>query len=1007
MKKILFTLYLLGFFAVATAFAQNRIVTGRIVASDDGGPLPGVTITIKGTSQGVVSDAGGNFKMIAKTGDILHFTFVGYAPVDVTVVNGVSNYPVKLVIDNHQLTEVVVTDTYGAQLKKSYTGSATTVSGKANENKPFATTMQSLQGEVAGLNVTNNSGQPGADVSVHLRGVGSIGAGTQPLYVIDGTIINSGDLSTLTTTANVLAGLNNDDILSISVLKDASATAIYGSRGSNGVIVITTKRGKSGKADIEASAELGSTTDLPLPEAGQPLSAQEFGILTVEGLRNAGADKATLNYYTKYFNSARHNNWYDIVTRNGSQSQYNVSVSGGSENTKVFASGGYFHQEATTLASSLTRITSLVNVDHNISKDVSLSLGINVSNVNQYTPSNGGAFSNPIGSIYFLTPFQTAYNPNGSIDHSAADFPSGNNYNPVYIAANDRNYLSQTRLLGNLALKWNIIGSLKFTSYLGLDDNILEENAFENPIMGDGEPTGSGSDNYSRYFNYIVRQQFDYRWNISKSNDDFYLDLTAGYEIQKDQDYFIQTNTTLYPITQPTLRESFNASTPVLGDAYTSDNSGDSFYSRATLNYKNTLSLNGSFRRDGASVFAPGHQFGNFYSVGGAWNIDGEDFFAKQNIFSSAKLRSSYGLTGNRQGISNYGALPTAGYGNNYAGSPGQNYNNLGNPDLTWETSHKFDAGVDFGFLKDRLTFTVDYYHDNIDGLILPVPLALESGFSTVTTNIGSMLNKGFEISITGIPIKTTNFTWQTDFNISLNRNTVTKLYKNQPFDYGGFEATVGKDLYTWYMPAYAGVDPANGNALWYTDGTKKTTTDNYEDAARLLEYQADPKGFGQFANTFKYKNFSVTAEIYYSFGNFVNDSWAYYLTDGVDNGYLNKYQYVYDNRWTHPGQITDVPKYVDGGTNDGEAGNQSTRFLYNGSFMRFKNLSVGYDFKDLAFLKSLGITKLYLYGRGTNLFTKTFDKKLPFDPEVGQDGSSNLEVPQVRTFTVGLNVGF
>jgi TonB-linked SusC/RagA family outer membrane protein len=686
-----------------------------------------------------------------------------------------------------------------------------------------------------------------------------------------------------------------------------------------------------------------------------------------------------------------------------------VSVSGGSENTKVFASGGYFHQEATTLASNLTRITSLVNIDHKISKDVGLSAGINVSNVNQHTPTNSGNFANPVGSIFFLTPFQTAFHPDGSINHSPTDYPTGvSNYNPVYIAANDRSYLSQTRLLGNLSLNWNIVGSLKFTSYVGLDANILEENLFNNPIMGDGVPTGAGFDNYSRYFNYIVRQQFDYRWNITKGNDDLYLDLTAGYEVEKDQDYFVATNTNLYPATQPTLRESFNASTPIVGNAYTSINSGDSFYSRAILNYKNTLSLTGSFRRDGASVFAPGHQFGNFYSVGGALNIDGMDFFAKQNIFSSAKLRSSYGLTGNRESISNYGALPTAGYGNNYAGNPGQNYNNLGNPALTWETEHKLDAGIDFGFLKDRLTFAIDYYHNDISGLILQVPLALESGFSTVTTNIGSMVNKGFEISVSGTPIKTKNFNWQTDFNISLNRNTVTKLYKDQPFNYDNvFQAKVGKDLYTYYMPAYAGVDPANGNALWYTDATRKATTDNYEAAARVNQYQADPKGFGGFTNSFTYKNFSISAQIYYSFGNKVFDSWGTYFDDGQYNTTLNKYQYIYDHRWTHPGQVTDVPKYVDGGTNDGEATNESSLLLYNGTYLRFKNLTIGYDFKDMAFLKSLGITKLYLYGRGTNLFTKTYDKRLPFDPEVGQDGQSDLQVPQVETFTVGLNVGF
>ena len=295
MRKFLLLFILTGWFAITAAFAQDRVVTGRITIAESGEPLPGVTISIKGGAGAVVSDADGKFKISVKPGSILRFTFVGFVTSEVATAAGVDYYAVKMQTDTHLLSDVVVTDSYSVQLKKAYTGAATAISGEQNENKPFTSTMQSLQGEVAGLNISNNSGQPGANVEVRLRGVGSIGAGSNPLYVVDGTIINSGDLSTLTTTANVLAGLNNDDIASITVLKDASATAIYGSRGSNGVIVITTKKGRSGKTEVEADAEGGNTSDLPLPEAGKPLTPAEFKTLTIEGLKNAGYDQGTID----------------------------------------------------------------------------------------------------------------------------------------------------------------------------------------------------------------------------------------------------------------------------------------------------------------------------------------------------------------------------------------------------------------------------------------------------------------------------------------------------------------------------------------------------------------------------------------------------------------------------------------------------------------------------------------------------------------------------------------
>jgi TonB-linked SusC/RagA family outer membrane protein len=1012
MKKNLLSLFLLGLLAFSNAFAQTKKITGKVVSADDGLPLPGVIVKVGGSQTVVVTGGDGSYTISSAVGDKLTFDFIGFTEQTLTVTAGTLPV-VKLATNARLLSEVVISDGYTTQAKKSYTGAASSVSGVQNENKPFSSPLQALQGEVSGLNVTSNSGQPGANVQVRLRGVNSISANQNPLYVVDGMIINAGDLSRLTTSTNVLAGLNENDIESITVLKDAAGTAIYGSRGGSGVVLITTKKGRAGKTQVRFDMEAGATKNMAIPDAGKLLSADEFKTLFTEGENNAAADFPATFTPTRVasdiasYIGPKSNDWYDLITRTGTQQQYNVSINGGSDMTRVFASAGYFKQEATTIASSLRKVTGQLNIDHNISKRISLSSNINFSNINQFTPSNGGAFANPVGSLWFLTPFQLGYNADGSINSSRTgntNFPS--QFNPLWLAANDKKYSSQSRILTGVSLKWNIWDKLRFTSFASIDYDVLEEQQYNNPIMGDGRTSnGRGYDYYTRYFNWLTRNQFDYRYDI-KGVENFYVTATAGYEAQRSQGYFITANSNGYPATQPLLTASANAATPIAGNGSFSDYTFNSFYSIAGINYKNRYTLSGSFRNDGSSVFGINHKRASFGSVGAAWNIDQESFFTIQDILSSAKIRSSYGTTGNASGLGNYSAQPTSGYGLNYAGNTGQNFNTIGNVDLTWETQKKFDVGVDFGFFADRLSFNVDYYYNNIDGLIQAAPLSRTTGFSSITKNVGAMTNKGIETTVKGYPIKTPDFAWLTSFNIAFNKNTVTALTDHAPLLSGNYQYREGMDLQTYYVRQFAGVDPANGNAQWYTDASKSVITSTYSQVNRVNKYQADPKYFGGFSNTFTYKGITVSADMYYNFGNMINDaSWGYYLMDGTSFN-NNKYHYIYDNRWTTPGQVTDVPKYSNAGVNGGNSSQFSTRSLYYGDYLRLKNLSVGYDLKDLSLLKKLGVSKLYIYGRGTNLWTKTYDKRLPFDPEQGVNGTNNLDVLQAKTFTIGLNVG-
>ncbi|MGI4750647.1 MAG: SusC/RagA family TonB-linked outer membrane protein [Janthinobacterium lividum] len=1010
MKQKLLIFFLFGLFALPSVYAQNRKITGTVTGADDGQPLPGVSVMVQGTKIGTLTGGDGEYTLnVPSGGGTLVFTFIGYTTQQINITSG-NTFNVKIASSTRQLSEVVIQSAYGSQAKKSYTGAAATVSGTENENKPFSSVQQALQGEVAGLNASSFSGQPGANVQIRIRGINSVTADSNPLYVIDGMIINSGDLSRLGTTngTNVLSGINDDDIESITVLKDAAATAIYGSRGSNGVIVITTKRGKSGKTTVRFDAESGVSNNLPLPDAGKPLTGDQYATLFKEALTNANYPAATIaTLATSYGLNGRSNNWYDLVTNRGTQQQYNVSISGGTDKTKVFASAGYFKQQATTLASSLTRGTGLLNIDHQISKRFNLSTGLNVSNVQQIIPPDGGAFASPVLSAYFLRPFQLAYNDDGSLNTSRtgnSNFTSV--YNPLFLAQADSRTANQTRALGNATLKWDIWDELKFTSYISGDYNLLEENQYNNPTMGDGRTVnGRAYAYYTRYFNWLARNQLSYRYKIP-GIEDFFVDASAGYEAQKSVGYFISAAGTGYPLTQPSLTALANTSTPTTASASFSDYTFNSIYAQASANYKNRYSLSGSFRRDGSSRFGANNKFGKFYSVGGAWNIDQEDFFRQQTTLTTTKIRASYGTTGNA-GIGNYIAQQTSGYGYNYNGANGQQYNTVGNPSLTWESAKKFDVGADIGFFKDRLFLSADYYINNIDQLLFPVQVSRTTGFTSVTENVGTMQNKGLELSVKGIPVRVKDFTWSTSFNIAFNKNKITNLDVNSIGQNGYYYLGKNTDYYAYYTKLSAGVDPANGNALWYTDGSKSLTTSNYSAASYVINgKQADPKYFGGFNNSFNYKNIILSTDFYYNFGNYIADTWSYYLNDGTSITSYNKYQSTYTDRWTTPGQITDVPKVVYGGTNSGQSSSFSDRFLYRGDYIRLKNLTIGYDFKSIPFLKQLGLSKLYLYGRGTNIWTKTYDKRLPFDPEVGINGQSNLEVPQIKTFTIGLNVG-
>ncbi|HMG66062.1 MAG TPA: TonB-dependent receptor [Chitinophagaceae bacterium] len=1002
MKKFILLITLLSPFLFV--MAQNRTITGK-VTDEKGNGLSNASIFIRGRNIGTTSGTDGSFSLaIPSNVSTIVVSYVGLADKEVKVTNS-SSYNITLEASSKNLQEVVVVG-YGTQSKTNVTSSISTVKAAEIENRPYTSMDEELEGKVPGLQAPIATGQPGAFQEIRIRGIGSATAGADPLFVIDGMIVNSGDLTGLTTTANALAGINPNDIESITVLKDAQATSIYGSRGANGVIIITTKKGRPGKTKFRADVEIGYNKLADLPPNARFLNATEYLGLLREGVINAGGSQADADFFAQQYGEGTgvNTDWLHVITRTGRQQQYNLSASGGDTKNQFFISGGYFDQQATVMASDFKRYSFRTNFKHTASDKLNFTVNLTGSNAIQTTPNNGGAFSNPVGSLPFLRPTQNPYNADGSLNISTdPNDPtgfSGGNYNPLYIAKNDKYSTNTTLIQGSVGAEYAILKNLKFSSKFGIDYNTIDEYNFWNQFHGDGVGFGGLlQTNNSRIFNWIATNQFDYSSSFGNTGK-IRLDAKLGYEVQKNKGYFVYSAGQGFPPTNQ-LFYSVNSATPVGAASSGSDYDFAGIYSSATVNYDGRYVLSGSFRRDGSSRFSNSNLYGNFWSAGGAWNINREKFFSNVSFISGLKLRGSYGTSGNAA-IGDYQWRPTVHYGVPYGGQPGGSFDVVGNNNLTWETTRQGDIGLDAGFLKDRLSIVVDLYRRISDRLLFNNPLSGTTGFTSFIDNIGKIENKGFEIALNGTPIKTKDFSWNLSFNLSRNKNKIVTLPGGKDITSGNFILREGFDFQTFYVREWASVDPANGDPLWYVDGTHGATTNDYNTAQRQLFGSASPKYFGGLTSILNFKGFDLETDFIYNYGNLVTDSWINYAIDGTYPD-LNKYA-INLQRWQKPGDITNVPRYEFGSTNNSNA--FSSRFLYKGDFIRLRNLTVGYNLST-SVTNRIGIGGLRFYVMGTNLWTKTYDKNLTIDPEQGTASASNLNVFYTKSITFGLNLTF
>lgn len=984
--------------AVTQVAAQNKTVRGK-VTEDGKKPVINASVVVKGSTLGTKTDEQGNYAIsVPSNARVLTFSALNFETQEASI-GSKTEINVVLAATVSELQQVIVTG-YGTTKKASNTGSISVVKAADIENLPFSSVDKALQGKVAGLQSVASSGQPGASQAILIRGASSINASTSPLWVIDGVPVNAGQASSLQTTSNLLSTLNPNDIESISVLKDAASQSIYGSRAANGVIVVTTKKGKSGKTKFRFDSEVGSSNVAYQNPKYLPLDANEYINLTRTGLTNAGYSAATVNAQALALGEGNGTNfnWYNNIMRAGQQQQVNLSAEGGNDKTTFFLSGGHFYQEGTSINSQLARNNLNVRITNKATDRLTIGFNMNAGNVNQRAPLNGGAFGNPLLSTYFLLPTYSAYNRDGSYNYSL----NGGLHNTIALAQLDKRFLRQTSARGSLTGDYKISDKLKFRSVYGIDYNNLEEDQYNNPNHGDGAATsGRAFAYYTRYFNYVWTNTLDFQQNITR-NGDLTSSTQIGYEAQKSMGYFSSLRSDQFP---PSLSLTWPASgaSPVTSSATISEYSFESQFASTNLNYQNRFVLSGSFRRDGSSRFSPNNRYGNFWSVGATWNIEKEKFMADQKIFDQLKLRSSYGVNGNA-GIGNYDAPALYGFGYNYNQLPGSAPTNVGDPNLTWELNKPFNVGLDFSVFKNRVNVTVDWYARKSENLLLSVPLSTTSGFGSATRNIGAMVNKGVEVSLNVVPVQTKDFRWDVDFNFANNQNKVTSLPNHADIVSGSYIYREGVSINTFFLREWAGVHPGTGDPLWYDSDKHLASSNVYPGAnARILAGQALPKYFGSFTNALSYKGFSLSAQLYYSLGNKVYDTWrGYYLGSGF-GATFNKVKRQLD-AWTTPGQITDIPKYV---YNGNKSFNSASTFnLNDGSFIRLRDIQLGYDVPKST-LEKFKIGSANIYVRGTNLFTWVKDQNLPFDPEQGTGSSSNLNVFIPKTVTVGLSLTF
>ncbi|PWA07155.1 SusC/RagA family TonB-linked outer membrane protein [Flavobacterium psychrotolerans] len=1003
---------------IQISFAQEKTVTG--VVSDKSGTLPGANVVVKGTKRSTQTDLEGRFSIKVKLGETLVFSFIGMTP-SIIVVSSSDQMNVKLVEEGEKLGEVIVLGYNSSKRKNDITGNYVKIGGDELNKVPMVSIDQALQGKVAGLTISATSGTPGSVQNIRIRGAQSLYGGNEPLYVIDGMPVASGDVSgdSDSSSLSILSSLSSDNIESMTVLKDASATSVYGARGTNGVILVTTKRGKGGDTKFSATSTVGFQNNAV--KGLRPLNGREKQTLLEEGVYNTFGDfgaSFTRDQSYQYIvdnsidpslvdwvaGGSKEYNWPELMKNKGALlNSLDFSAQGGNQKQNFYMSLGYNKTEATVIGANFKRITASLNYSNQLTNKAKFTNNLSVSNVDQNgIPEQSAFFANPNLTKYFMNPWVSPYGTDGSLN---TDMSGTSLYNTIYLSKHDITNNNLTRILNNTNITYEFMKNLKFTSSLGIDYSINSYRNFQNSIHGNGSDTnGYIQESIDKIFKYVSQNSFDYNFRI---NDDHKFEAKILMEFDKTK------FTGLYGYGEDLVRPEFQyingTSANYQASSYFTDAMNLGYLGLVNYKFKNKYILDVSFRNESSSRFNKETRSGNFYSVGAAWNINEESFLTNIESINLLRMRGSYGTTGNSAtgGVQYQSTLGAASYNSAGAISP----SSFGGK-LQWELANKFDVGVEFELLKSRINGSVAYFKSITSQMLQPnFPLSPTQGFDSYATNGGKMYNKGIEVSLNFDLIQSDKFNWSIGGNYSTVDNEITELRQTDGSPYvittGTRRNEEGHPAFEWYMRKWAGVDSANGNPLWFINGKDGATTSVYNDAEVAFQGKnALPTFSGGFNSHIELSDFFFDFSFYFAGGNKVFQDWASY-TSNESLSSISTYNGTEDllNRWQNAGDVTDVPK-VEATATGSDASKTSTRFLYDGDYVRLRDVTVGYNFKS-NILSKFKLDGLSFSVRGTNMLTWVKDSRLKYDPEVDATGFTSLTSPPVKSVVFSVNVKF
>ena len=996
MKSVkLFFTSLVVLLAAVTGYAQDIQVKGVVSDATTGETIPFASIQVKGTTKVATTDLNGAYTISAPADAILVVSFVGYAEVEVPV-NGRSIVNIAIEQDSEQLEDVLVV-AYGTVSKEAKTGSVTTVKSESIGDAPVASVEKMLAGKMAGVQISSYSGQPGAPTTVRIRGISSIGAGSDPLWVVDGVPIMTNDQNVMSNvgagSGTTMSSINPNDIESITVLKDAAAASIYGSRAANGVILVTTKSGKQGKASFTARAKLG-VTQLSNDKNFRPASPEQIINFHRDMLTNAGYNPDELRPLSML--DMEMTDWMDHFTRVGRMQEYEVNAMGGNDKGTFYTSLAYHDETGIYYGVDYKRFTARINADYKLLKNLKAGVNVNAGYSDQNSGQMGKLFySNGAYAMWNLLPWEKPYDEDGN--HNV-DLPNNSKTNPranaEYDEYNDKSY----RFQGQMFLEYKPIKQITIKTNNSAEMSLVNSRQYWAPETNEGETTL-----------WMYRSE-EYRLLTSNTiaYDDIFADkhsvrVMVGQEAQYDGYNSLGGKS---PQVDPAIPFP-NTGSAATDEFYYAESEETllSFFGTADYNYESKYYAQASVRYDGSSLFGADTKWGLFWSASASWNLHNENWLKSVDWLNTLKVRASYGVNGNNNigRYKAYGLYATSPYN----GITGMLPSTSANPKLSWEKNKTWNVGVDFAFF-DRFNGSVDFYKRNTEDMLLNKQIPQTSGFSSNLMNIGAIENKGVEIMLEGDIMRTQDITWTAGFNISFNRSKVIDLADSEfltatdprSTDSSPVRIVPGKSMYTFYVRDWYGVNPSNGEGLFYAEDGSLTNDRNK--ARYIYAGSPEPKALGGFNTQFSWKGLSLSAFFEYTIGNKVMNANIYGWYDDEINVPVNNLALNY---WKKPGDNATYPKPVYGSSSVYYVG-YSTRFIQDGSYLRIKDVTLSYTLPQ-NITKKAGMNNVKVYVSAINPYT-FHDVDGVFDPELGSLGyDSGGGYSMVKSFIGGLEITF